>query len=226
MEEEESRKVDMALDYTTADKYTLYNLDEIVFPGNGPFDIPVVKPEKWDGSVDYIGFNYANTCRNRWEKGVHFFIDDYQFERIWGNWKRYSRMLAEFRAIIAPDFSMYTDWPVAVQIWNYYRRHFCAAYLQEIGATVYPKVGWADKKSLKWCFDGDPEGGCVAVSSVGTQRYEDDKRMFKYGYDAMLERLHPETIIFYGDVPKDCRGNIVNIRPFHDKFMIARMSDF
>ena len=214
----------MSMDYSTADKYTLYNLDEIVFPGVGKYDIPEIKPEKWCGNTDIIGFNFAATAKNRWRKGVHFFVDDYQFERIWGNWKRYSRLLSEFEYVVAPDFSMYTDWPLAVNLWNHYRRHFCAAYLQSLGVTVYPKIGWSDERSFDFCFDGEPENSCVVVSSVGTQRYEDTKKSFLKGYDAMLERLHPETIIFYGEIPKECRGDIVHIKPFHERFNEARIS--
>lgn len=44
------------------------------------------------------------------------------------------------------------------------------------------------------------------------------KRLFLSGYDAMIERLHPESIIFYGKVPEECMGNIVRIKQFADKF--------
>lgn len=44
------------------------------------------------------------------------------------------------------------------------------------------------------------------------------KRLFLSGYNAMVERLHPESIIFYGKVPEECKGNIVRIKQFADKF--------
>lgn len=44
------------------------------------------------------------------------------------------------------------------------------------------------------------------------------------GYDAMLERLAPEKIIFYGNVPDECRGNIVRIKAFTDKFKEAKVN--
>lgn len=61
-------------------------------------------------------------------------------------------------------------------------------------------------------------GGVVAVSSIGTQNHSETKAAFLYGYDAMLERLQPKTILFYGNVPKECKGNIVHIPPFYEKF--------
>ena len=214
----------MSLNYTSVDKYTLYNLNEVVFRGVGEYDIPVIFPEPWIDGVEFIGFNYAASCQNRENKGVHFFLDDYQFDRVWRNWKRYSELLAQYEAVMTPDFSMFTDWPKAVQIWNHYRKHFVGAYMQSLGIRVYPTICWSDESSYDWCFDGEPEGGCVAVSSVGTQKNDDDKRLFKKGFDAMMERLQPETVIFYGEVPDDCKANIVRIKPFHERFNEARIS--
>ena len=34
----------------------------------------------------------------------------------------------------------------------------------------------------------------------------------------MIERLQPETILFYGNVPEECAGNIVKIKAFHERF--------
>lgn len=38
----------------------------------------------------------------------------------------------------------------------------------------------------------------------------------------MVERLHPESIIFYGSVPEECKGNIVRVKQFSDKFNVAK----
>ena len=75
--------------------------------------------------------------------------------------------------------------------------------------------------SYDWCFDGEPEGGTVAVSSVGCVNSAEKRSLFLSGYAAMVERLHPETIIFYGSVPEECKGNIVRVRAFSDKFKEA-----
>lgn len=196
------------------------NTDEIIFPGVGEYDIPEIEPERFE-PCEFISFNYAKTAKDRKSKGVHFFIDDYQFERVWRSWKRYGEMLSEFSAVMTPDFSTYTDYPKAMQIYNHYKKHFIGAYLQMLGVKVYPTISWSDKDSFSWCFDGEPVGGAVAVSSVGTQRDKQAKTLFLDGYNAMIDRLKPETIIFYGDIPKECMGNIVRIKPFQDKFKEA-----
>ena len=65
---------------------------------------------------------------------------------------------------------------------------------------------------------GEPEGGTVAVSSVGVMKNRDARKLFVDGYREMLTRLQPDKIIFFGDVPDECAGNIEHHAPFHEVF--------
>jgi len=201
------------------------NLNIKKYPGVGLYDIPAIKPEKFE-QVEFIPFNFCKTCPNPERKGVHFFVHDYQFERLWRNLRKYVPLLSRFRACMTPDYSMYTDWPVAVQIWNHYKKHYIGACLQENGVKVYPTISWSDEASYKWCFDGEPINATVCISSVGTQKNEESKRLFIRGYDAMIEHLRPVTVIFYGTVPRECKGNIVRITAFQEKFKEAKISGY
>ena len=195
------------------------NLSRRLFVGVGEYDIPKLKPETFDGECKFVGFNYVRgKVSNPEEKAVHFFLDDYQFNALWSNIDRYVDKLSRFRYVFTPDFSMYTDFPKAIQIYNHYRKHWCGAYLQEHGCKVIPTISWSTPDSYEWCFDGEPEGGTVAVSSVGCMNGIGKKHLFLSGYNAMVERLHPESIIFYGSVPEECTGNIVRIKAFHENF--------
>nr|DAO35304.1 MAG TPA: protein of unknown function (DUF4417) [Caudoviricetes sp.] len=40
----------------------------------------------------------------------------------------------------------------------------------------------------------------------------------------MVEELNLSTIIFYGDVPEECKGNIVHVKSFTDKWKEAKTS--
>ena len=191
------------------------NLNKSIFDGTGTYDIPLIKPVKLETN-SFIGFNYAKTCKTPESKGVHFFVDDYQFLRVWTNPDAYLDMLARFRCVCTPDFSTYTDFPKAVQIYNHYRKHWLGAYWQMHGITVIPTISWSNRDSFAWCFDGEPVGGTVAVSSVGTQSNSESRALFLDGYNAMLERLEPSNIIFYGLVPDECKGNIMPIAAFQE----------
>ena len=58
------------------------NQEKAIFDGVGMYDIPVIEPEEYH-HVEWIGFNSARTTQKRKGKGIHFFLDDYQFMRIW-----------------------------------------------------------------------------------------------------------------------------------------------
>ena len=144
-----------------------HNLHLYGFETVGPYGIPSLEPVKLDGTFPFIPFNCAKTSTVRAGLGVHFFIDDYLFERVWHDPDRYAQMLSDFRVVMSPDFSLFTDYPVAVQIYNHWRKHLLGAYWQRLGMTVIPSICWSDESSFAWCFDGEPVGGTVAVSSVG-----------------------------------------------------------
>lgn len=132
-------------------------------------------------------------------------------------------LLSDFQMVMTPDFSLYTDWPKAIQIYNHYRKHWLGAYWQSLGLNVIPTIAWSDSDSFGWCFDGTPKGATVAVSSVGTQASAETKRLFLAGWYEMLDRLQPETVIFYGNVPSECKANIVRVKAFCDKFRAVKI---
>lgn len=192
------------------------NLNKGIFPGAGRFDIPILRPELTTAE-NWISFNYAKGCEEPSEHGVHFFVDDYQFNRIWAHPDNYLGMMARFDTVCTPDFSTYTDFPRIIQIYNHYRKHWLGAYWQAHGIKVIPTISWSTPDSFAWCFDGEPIGGAVAVSSVGTQASPESADLFMTGYNEMLRRLQPAQIIFYGKVPAGCEGNIFHVTAFQEK---------
>ena len=193
------------------------NLQKRIFDGVGQYGIPQIKPVRYK-ECEWLGFNYARSEKDSSGKGVHFFLDDYQFNSVWQSPDKYLDMFRQFTHVMSPDFSTYTDFPKAIQIYNHYRKHWVGAYLQENGVDVIPTISRSMPDSFEWCFDGEPEGGAVAASSVGVANSKEKKGLFMAGYNEMLVRLRPETILFYGNVPEECCGNIIQIQPFHKRF--------
>ena len=198
------------------------NLDKFMFTGVGRYGIPQIEPVTTYPQGEFIPMNYAKSAKNPASKIVHCFVDDYQFTRYWNRPDDYISKLSQFAAVCSPDFSTYTDMPVAMQIYNHYRKHWLAAYWQLHGITVYPTISWSDEESYEWCFDGEPTGGVVAVSSVGTQKNEESKRLFLRGYEEMVKRLNPLWVIFYGYVPAECDWNVIRISPHYDEIVKLR----
>lgn len=189
------------------------NQQKMIFDGTGEYGIPEIEPTTYN-PCDFISFNYAKTCKQPEKKGVHFFLDDYQFNRLWNNPDTYIKMLSKFRYVMSPDFSTYTDFPKALQIFNHFRKHWLGAYMQMYGIDVIPTISWSDEESFEWCFDGEPVGGVVAVSSVGVMNSKERKLLFMDGYNEMMKKLQPETVLFYGQIPEKCTGNIIKIKSF------------
>lgn len=199
-----------------------HNLDLGWFDTVGEYGIPVIHPVHLDRELQWMRFNHSLKEKDKHLFGVHFYIDDYLFERAWHDTARYALFLRQFPAVTSPDFSMFSDWPKAVNVYNHWRKHQMAAYWQRMGILVVPSIGWIGKDSFSWCFDGEPEGGTVSVSSVGTQKNKDARKLFIDGYNEMLARLQPEKIIFFGAVPDECKGNIEYHAPYYATFTKGR----
>ncbi len=178
----------------TDEKYKLPQIT--LLHTEGYYQMPKLQP------VDYtpkrlIGFNYALSS-NEYDAGIHFYIDDYQFERIWNDTARYVEVLKKFDCILTPDFSLYMDMPMAMKIWNTFRSRLIGQICQQAGLIVIPTISWAEKETLDWCFDGVPEKATVSISTVGVRKNRDAMKIWKMGTEALIEKKHPKRILLYG----------------------------
>lgn len=194
------------------------NLDKMKFPGVPPYGIPEIYQERIDiRHLEWIPFNYAKTAKNRERKGIHFYLDDYQFARLWNRPDDYISLLSEFAAVCTPDFSQYTDMPVAMRIYNHYRKHWLGAYWQTHGIHVIPTICWSTPDSFEYCLDGEPSNAIISISSVGTQAYPETREAFASGCKRAIEALNPSEILWYGKCPEEFDWNVVRIRPHQDE---------
>lgn len=183
------------------------------FDADNRFDIPPIEPITEAEDIKFLGFNYALTEKNPEDKTLHFYLDDYQFERLWNRPQQYLGVVQRFKYVLSPDFSMFTDYPMALNIYNHFRKHWLAAYWQSHGVKVIPTICWSTPDSFEWCFDGEPVNSIVSVSSVGANYSRESRKAFLEGYEAMEQKLQPTKVIFYGkpfEELKD-RKNIIYI---------------
>ena len=174
----------------------------------GVFNIPSLTGIKdIHAPVNFIGFDKAIAIRKQ-DLGVHFYLDDYRFERFWKNPYRYIPILKHFSCALTPDFSLYVDMPKAMQIWNIYRSRLLGQMMQRAGITVIPSVSWSNHESFAFCFDGLPRKSVVSVSNVGVLRNKEAFQLFKDGLTEMIAILDPTAIIFYGKKMTIDRGDI------------------
>lgn len=191
------------------------NCQKAIYDGAGEYNIPVIEPvnniPKLDG---WIEWNKAATTRRFDNKGCHFFIDDYHFVRLWEQPDHYLDLLRKFAAVTSPDFSPYSDFPKAIQVYNHYRKHWLGRYWQQNGITVIPTITWSSPDTLEWAFDGEPVGSVVALSSVGMFDTKEHISWLMDGYYTMMDILDPSLIYWKGKVPKEIdniNNNIIRI---------------
>lgn len=140
----------------TYDLYRLHEYDETRTAGY--YQFPTLKACHYVPD-DLIGFNYVKSWRkDREGLGVHFFLDDYQFERIWNNPYENIERLRGFSCVLTPDFSTYEDMPMAMKIWNIYRSRLIGQMMQDAGLQVIPSVRHLGAGTSEMCFEGiEPE---------------------------------------------------------------------
>jgi hypothetical protein len=163
---------------------------------DGKYDFPVIKKQKID-LIDLELIRYSSTTKNETsadDATVHFFEYDDRFDEIWRNPSAYLDKLRQYKQVMTPDFSMYTNIALALQIFNTFRTRWLGAYWQSHGFTVIPTVSWGDEWSFEFCFDGIPPGSVVAVSTMGCM---DVKDAFMEGFSQMCKAIDPEVVICY-----------------------------
>lgn len=184
-------------------KSITYRNDELYLRNDlfmtGRFDMPFVYSQNvLLQNIQLISFSNIKTVENsesQKSKTVHFFLDDYKFDEVWNNPKAQLERLFQYAQLLSPGFSLYSDMPEPLQIYNTFRNRWCAAYWQYNKQSVIPTIVWGGENTFEFCFDSIEKGCVVAVSTIGTQ---DDETAFMSGYRTMCEIIEPESVINYG----------------------------
>lgn len=177
----------------------ILNLSYAQFDGVGDYDIPEMLPVHIDNLADIPlqGFNFALKEEHPEKVGVHFFLHDYQFERVWRYPDRYVEVLKKFAYVLSPDFSPYADMPKALQIYNVYRNRWCGRYWQEHGIQVIPTFTMGDTDLFRVFFAGIPKHSTIAISTMGEGRWGKFEGLFNW-WNVIIDKLEPETVLLYG----------------------------
>lgn len=141
-----------------------------------------------------LPFNYALSNKDK-DYFVHFYIQDYLFNRIWNNPQRYIDVLKEYKGIVMPDFSLYIDMPEPLQRFNHYRNLWFARMCQMQGITVIPSPNWSTETSLKWCLQGLPKDSIIMISAVGSIKNPEVFDTFCYCLQCIEKELSPSHIL-------------------------------
>lgn len=191
------------------DIFGIYLLESQSFEGD--FDMPIVGNFKNIEGIDYLAlysdlkdYNKTdNTC-------VCFYQYDHVFDGIHGLYnsiiyqdeKHLNKFRERFKGvkyIISPDYSLFGDFPNALQIFNIYKSRVCMAWLLEnTNAIVIPNIRWSFPFTFDYCFDGIMKGSNIAVGVLGQMHNSENKKMFLEGLKKAVDIIEPKSIIAYG----------------------------
>ena len=171
----------------------------------GPYELPPLAPVDAKPS-DLISFNFCKTAID-FTPGIHFCIDDYQFERVWKQPEKYVELLSRFDCVVCPDFSVYTNMPYPMKLWNIYRSRMLGFYWQQMGLTVVPNVTFSDPESYDYCFSDLPQNSTIFFSTVGVARDKEARNLCLQGMEAMMSAINPARVLLLGsDLDFDFRN--------------------
>lgn len=164
----------------------------------GKYGFPQLEPINADvEGLKPIPFHMASKEKSPRKAVCHCFIDDSRFESLYKNPLKSLETLQNFKYIMPPDFSFYSDIPLALQIYQAYRARSIHYFLSGFGIKCIPVVGWSDIRSYEFCFDGLPINSTLAVSTNGCFS-KDGKECYRQGFSEMCKRLNPNRVIVIG----------------------------
>ena len=175
-----------------------------------------------------ISFSNAISSKdfNSW---IHFYEDDWRFEKLWNNPQKYLSIIKRFKGIISPDYSLYYDMPLMYQGWNTYRGKALGYWLQENGVEIIPNVRWGDERTFELSTLGVEKNKTIAVGTHGCIKTIEGKRMFIRGFDYVVQALKPKNIIVYGRMPDKifCLAKMygINLIQFDSEFALSHKKE-
>jgi len=178
----------------------------------GKYEFPVIRKQNVD--IEKIKLlSYKDTKNHdiqNTDKTVHFFTYDWLFENVYAKADEELEKLRQYYCLLSPDFSIFTNMPLALQIESVFKSRWCGAYWQSKGLKVIPTLSWGDEKSFHFCFDGIEQGSVVAVCTYYRESCEDD---FMPGYNRMMEVIKPSAVLCYDEPFPSMTGNVISFLP-------------
>lgn len=167
---------------------------------------------------------------NDHECWIHFYEDDYVFQRIWNNPKKYLPILERFNGVITPDFSLYRDMPLVMQFWNIYRSRAIGSWLQKNGIKVIPNIRFSDLRTCKAACYGITPNSTIAIGTHGCIKGKEDREYFVKGLQKIIDILTPQIIVAYGCAPgyifETYKEQGIEILQFESEFSAVRREKF
>lgn len=127
----------------------------VLFPGVTEFGIPELKKEylatpdqapTWTYTGDKTGkdgyYCYSLSLPEDDLGTVGFYTEDYRFTKLYSDPEEFIEWVLQVdpTSLILPDFSSYTHWPLAVNMFSLYKSRWCGRLWQEVEIPIIPTI--------------------------------------------------------------------------------------
>lgn len=165
-----------------------------------------------EDSIDFQS-SLSRTLKGHKKLNVNFYIEDYKIQCLWNNIDKYINHLSYFESVCGLNYSIDTQMPLVMQMWNKYRNMALDWYLTLQGIAVIPHVTVMPYKGREWLLDGIPKHSALSCSTIGKIRSKSAREEFCQGFYEMCEKLEPTRVVIVGMIPDemDSPVEIVNL---------------
>lgn len=146
---------------------------------------------------------------------IHFYLFDYYFDNKNGLWygsqrdsssvNKFLEKLNAYEGVIAPDYSIYTDMPLIMQLWNIYRVRAIHAWLTSLGYNCIFNIRWGDYRTYDVAFFGIEKHSTLSVGSHGLIKNILQRHTFMTGFVEMIKRVEPANLVIYGPYTEEMK---------------------
>lgn len=169
---------------------------DVVYPFDNEFGIPSLDLAMQASEVVLPFFTY-NSGRLRRELGtIIFYTDDRLFESVWNNPFRVTETKAV--CLVEPNFSVYSTTPLALVIWNVYRKRWLARWWQARGLRVFVDL-YVNEQFQSVNLLGVPKGW----SAFATRGMSDDIDSLHIQFEIACRHAghdHPLFLVYGGSL--------------------------
>ena len=131
-------------------------LNDTVYESNNKLEIPNLLIEQQAGKLIVPFAPWGADSRLRKDIATyHFYVDDYRFEAIFKDPVKV--LTSGVRFLAEPNLSLYDTTPIALGLYQIYRKRWIARYFQECNIKVYADLN-VSKKFAEYNRMGIPDG--------------------------------------------------------------------
>jgi len=207
---------DEAGESTTEDHGIFAYREDAIFPSSNKWGIPDLREDMLSSQIPLdtwapgVSFENPQDKLFLWGTGAFagrvtggtlgFYVDDKRFETVWHEAVKYIDTLKTMKlgSIITPDFSMWQNAPLIIQLWNLYRSRWCARYWQDAGFKVIPSLNWSDERTYEFAACGLPNNMPVVSVQCRTTKSAKGREYFLKGITELITKITPQNVLIYG----------------------------